>query len=267
MTRPSVRRRRRDRPREAAAAAPAVLQPAPPVPRITWLSVLPEVLRLYGQDLSLYLAIGTVLQLPLAIALMVLPVPEVATVNLLAVPIGGAAIMYAAGQRQAGREVGIVSAYVDTSPRLLKILLFGLLVAVAGVVGQMIFGVVYAGVLFLVLAAYLGVRLFAVVPALLFEADGIGAAVQRSWRLVAGRWRRAALPLAVLAIVEVAGISGLVLANWGAQAGGSALGLPESVLWVALLVPGLGVPLLIYPVSALGVYLLYLDFVSPAGSP
>lgn len=228
---------------------------------------MPQVLHVYAHDFGLYLAIGAVLQLPLAVALVVLPVPEVATLNILAVPIGAAAIMYAARQRRSGREVGVLSAYLDASPRLLKILLFGLMVAVVGVVGQMIFGILYAGVLFLLLATYLGVKLFAVVPGLLFDTDGISPAIQRSWRLVAGRWWRAALPLAVLALVEVMGISGLVLASWGAQAGGSALGLPEGVLWVALLVPGLGVPLLIYPVWALGVYLLYLDFVSPTGNP
>lgn len=140
----------------------------------------------------------------------------------------------------------------------------GLLIGAQSTTGAGVAAGLLIGLIFFVLATWIGVRLSLAGPALLLERAGVGLALKRSWRLVGGSWWRVWGVLLVAAIIT--GIGASIVAGPFSIAQTMALGSDPSVstsrVFLAAALGGIGEIIggtVMTPFSAAVTSLLYID--------
>lgn len=140
----------------------------------------------------------------------------------------------------------------------------GLLIGAQSTTGAGVSAGLLIGLVCVVLAIWIGVRLSLAGPALLLERAGIGLALKRSWRLVGGSWWRVWGVLLVAAIIT--GIGASIVAGPFSIAQTMALGSDPSVntsrVFLAAALGGIGEIIggtVMTPFSAAVTSLLYID--------
>ncbi len=111
-------------------------------------------------------------------------------INLALLPFGLGAVTYAACESALGRRVTAGAVFRAVLRRYFPLLGFFLLIVVMAIVFCLI-----------PLWIWIWVNWIAVVPMMFVENIGLGAAMSRSWRLVAGRWWRTFLIVFLLAVL------------------------------------------------------------------
>ncbi len=111
-------------------------------------------------------------------------------INLALLPFGLGAVTYAACESALGRPVTAGAVFRAVLRRYFPLLGFFLLIVVMAIVFCLI-----------PLWIWIWVNWIAVVPMMFVENIGLGAAMSRSWRLVAGRWWRTFLIVFLLAVL------------------------------------------------------------------
>ena len=111
-------------------------------------------------------------------------------INLALLPFGFGAVTYAACESALGRQVTAGGVFMAVLRRYFPLLGFFLLIVVMAIVFCLI-----------PLWAWIWVNWIAVVPMMFVENIGLGAAMSRSWRLVAGRWWRTFLIVFLLGVL------------------------------------------------------------------